>query len=471
MARATAPLSGARFGLALAASKASVAALTLAGRNASQGPGMVAEALDPNFLAHVGKPEQIVCVTGTNGKTTTTNLLIDLLHDSGLDVCENRAGGNIATGIASALLKDTTISGAPKHKLAVFELDELSSRVVLPHMTPKIIACTNLYRDSFMRNANPDYISSVLSASISPETELVLNADDLISCRIAPQCEKRIYYSVCKLPSDKAKPSAIVSDLTACPECGGTLEYEYSHIRHVGRARCTSCGLTNPPADFELISVDTQAGTFVVRENSEPGAPEQEYSIANYTTTNLYNLLTAIVVCRRLGLSRAQIAASLKRGINITTARYNEELMGDTRVVAVSAKGENGTGVSVGFDSIVSDEGTKEVVLAITDHFLSADPYASEYIGWHYLADFEILADPSVRKIVIIGEREQDLLLRLLLAGVPRERVVFAADGTEAANLMQAEGADGIYIAYDIYNGDIVKDFQKRLRERLGGAA
>ena len=176
-----------RFYLALAAGKATAAALKLARRNGGQLPGSVAEAICPDFLARCPKPRRVVFVTGTNGKTTTSNLLDDILLACGFDLVTNRAGGNIITGIESSLIKNARMSGSPRCQVACMELDELSSRRVLPHMVPEVMLVANLYRDNFTRNANPDYIFSVIDANIPASTHLVLNADDLISCRLAPR--------------------------------------------------------------------------------------------------------------------------------------------------------------------------------------------------------------------------------------------------------------------------------------------
>ena len=169
-----------RFYLALAAGKATAAALKLARRNGGQLPGSVAEAICPDFLARCPKPRRVVFVTGTNGKTTTSNLLDDILLACGFDLVTNRAGGNIITGIESSLIKNARMSGSPRCQVACMELDELSSRRVLPHMVPEVMLVANLYRDNFTRNANPDYIFSVIDANIPASTHLVLNADDLI---------------------------------------------------------------------------------------------------------------------------------------------------------------------------------------------------------------------------------------------------------------------------------------------------
>ena len=117
-----------RFYLALAAGKATAAALKLARRNGGQLPGSVAEAICPDFLARCPKPRRVVFVTGTNGKTTTSNLLDDILLACGFDLVTNRAGGNIITGIESSLIKNARMSGSPRCQVACMELDGLSTR-------------------------------------------------------------------------------------------------------------------------------------------------------------------------------------------------------------------------------------------------------------------------------------------------------------------------------------------------------
>ena len=458
---------GLRFYAALAVGKLAATVLTALRRNGGQLPGNIAERIDPAFLAHIDKPEHIVFVTGTNGKTTTSNLLDDLLQANGFDPVTNRAGGNVANGIESTLIKNAKLSGAQREQFACMELDELSSRLVLPHVTPDILLVCNLYRDSFMRNANPDYIFGVLSKSISPETELVLNADDLISCRLAPQATKRVYFSIGRLAQDTEGPQGIVCDLTACPECGAELAYDYCHLRHLGRATCTGCGFTNPAPDYEVTSVSEDGHSFTVRENCEPGAPEHSYHIASYSITNLYNLLSAVVVARRLGISADDIAASLEQGVNITSLRYSSEEVAGVRLVNVAAKGENSTATSTAIQTVCNEPGEKAVVLILADNYLATNPYASEYTGWYYQTDFEYLREPSVRQVIVAGARGEDLLLRLRLAGVDPARVSLVPAAEDAARALSLKGIDGVFVPYDIFNGDQAERCRAIVRERL----
>ena len=458
---------GPRFHLAMAVSKAAASGLKLLHRNAGQMPGVIAEAIDPAFISHIGKPEHIVFVSGTNGKTTTNNLLNDLLADNNVGLIDNRAGGNILTGVESTFIKNADLSGRQRVNTAVMELDELSFRRVLPYVTPEIILDTNLYRDSFSRNANPDFIFSVMSEHISPETKLILNADDLISCRLAPQNANRVYFSLGPLAEDTPDPQGIACDLTACPECGGKLEYDYCHLRHLGHAHCTSCGFTNPEPSYLVTAVDREAHTFTVRECAAPGTPSYTYRFGVYSITNLYNLFAATVVARELGLSPEAIAASLERGINVTAARYAEQEVGGKRLVALASKGENSTATSVALDTIRREPGDKIVVLMLADAHKAESPVNTEYIGWYYQSDFEYLTDPAIKQVVVQGVTSEDLLLRLRLAGVDPAKLNMVKTPEEAADAIDLTRADSVFWAYDIFNGADVEKSRERLIARI----
>ena len=217
------------------------------------------------------------------------------------------------------------------------------------------------------------------------------------------------------------------------------------------------------------MAVDPEGCTFTVRENRTPGTPEYTLRIASYSVNNLYNLLAAYIVCRKMGLAPASIAHALNSGVDITRQRYFDEEVRGKHIINVSAKGENGTGVSMGFEKIRRAPGQKAVILGLADHFLRRNRYASEYVGWHYLTDFEMLDNPSIKQIVVIGPREKDFELRLLLAGVDPSIILTAQSNVEAADLVDFSKVDSVYIAVDVYNNDIADECYERLRERLEG--
>ena len=458
-----------RFHLALWASKATAFALKIAHRAGGQLPGVVALRLCPDFLSHVGVPEHTVFVTGTNGKTTTTNLVADLLTACGKQPLINRAGGNVTAGIASTLLKDATIGGGARHDYAVLELDERCAKQVFPHITPELIVVTNLYRDTFTRNAHVGYVADILSESLPAAAKLVLNANDLISGRLAPQCDQRVYFALDELSGDTRAPEGIVNDLNACPVCGGHLVYEYCHLGHVGRARCETCGLENPPAAYEAVEVDAGAQLIAVRENAVPGTPSACYRFSAGSVTDLYNLLSAITTARELGLSAQEIASALEGGVGIVESRYSEVVAGGKRLVRIASKGENGMACSRGFANIRRESGSKAVVLMLEDYYMAKDPTSTEFIGWFYETDFEYLADPGIAQVVITGVRSEDMMLRALLAGIDPAKIARAKDGIEAANVVDWRHVDAVYYSHAIHNEHVAEESRNHLARLIEG--
>ena len=156
-------MSKVRFYIAMAAAKTAHRLLRLCGRAATHTPGAVATKLCPDFLRYLQKPETLICVTGTDGKTTVSNLLATVLQNNGYTVTNNSYGSNICEGVVSALLTDATFSGKPKKQVGVLEVDERSSLKVYKYLTPDILICNNIMRDSLKRNAHTEFICYILN--------------------------------------------------------------------------------------------------------------------------------------------------------------------------------------------------------------------------------------------------------------------------------------------------------------------
>ena len=121
-------------------------------KNATFFPGSIAVKLCPDILKYFGKPEQIICITGTNGKTTVTNMLISFYEKKGYSIVHNSFGSNVAGGIVTSFLKDSSFTGKCKKDIAILEVDEKSSRLVFPYMEPDLLICTNLFSHHIVLN-------------------------------------------------------------------------------------------------------------------------------------------------------------------------------------------------------------------------------------------------------------------------------------------------------------------------------
>ena len=318
---------GLKFYIALWGAKAGTVLLKIFRRNASFFPGKFAIKVCKDFIGKIEKPRTIVAVTGTNGKTTVCNMIEDILKDNNYIFIDNRYGSNIDAGVATALISGATMMGKAKKDLAVFEVDERSSPKIYPYMTPTYLVCTNLFRDSLMRNAHTEFISEILTRNIPKETTLILNGDDLIASNIAPE-NNRIYFGIDRLDTDGDKCINIARDIIVCPKCNSKLVYDYVRYNHIGKAHCPNCDFKSPDIDYLATKLDLENMKLTLKN----GEMEEEYDLISDNIINIYNIVTVITVLKQLGLSRDQINDSLKKQ-KIVDTRYSEETVNGIKVV------------------------------------------------------------------------------------------------------------------------------------------
>jgi UDP-N-acetylmuramyl tripeptide synthase len=449
-----------RFYIALWGAKAGTVLLKLLKRNATFFPGKFAVTVCPDFMRRIDKPKTIIAVTGTNGKTTVCNMIEDVLKDNGYDFIDNKLGSNVASGIATTLIKGANLAGKTKKEIAVLEIDERSANKVYPYITPTYLICTNLFRDSMLRNAHAEFIADILTKYIPKETKLILNGDDLISSNIAPENE-RVYFGIDRLETDEEECHNIVRDIVVCPKCNGKLKYDYVRYHHIGRAHCVKCEFGSPEINYEVTKLDLENKKMIMKVENK----EEQYDLITNSIINIYNMTAVISLFKQLGFETEKINESLKKQ-KIVETRYNEETVNEIKIVSHLAKGMNPIACSRVFDFIKKAPGNKAVILILDDFHDSIN--SSENITWHYDADFEFLNDESIKQIIATGVRHLDTYVRLQMADIPKEKIVHLRDEVEAASQINIENIDTVYILYDIYTihlRDKVKEKVKKIIE------
>jgi len=446
-----------RFLFALWASKAARLSLRMIRRNATHFPGYLALKLCPNFLGHVGKPKTIIAVTGSNGKTTVSNLLSDVLTHQGFHVLNNRLGSNVAAGIATSLLIGSTIFGKAKHEVAVLEVDERSSKRIYPFVKPDYLVITNLFRDSIMRNAHPQYIAHFIEEAVPITTKLILNADDLISSRICPE-NPRAYFGLDRMKTDVTSCVNLINDLQICPVCCGELVYDYRRYHHIGNATCSDCGFQSPVSDYFARDIDTGSMTMTVTDKSS----ELSYPLLSDSIFNIYNMVTVIAILRELGLSHEAIKQGLEK-TKILETRYNVQKVGDISVIMQMSKDKNALAGSRAFDYISGLPGSKEIILMM--NCKHDQQHWSENVTWLYDCDFEFLNRENISRIVATGPRAKDYYLRLLIAGVPEEKICYTLDEMDAPALLEYAKDSMVCLFYGTDALDLVYRVQGRIKK------
>ena len=454
-------MSTVRLSTARVVAKLTYYLLRLIGRNASNLPGWIALLICPSYLELIAKPPLCVAVTGTNGKTTVTNMIADVLIDSGYSVATNRIGSNIASGIASTLTTSVSWSGKPNKDACVLEVDERATRLILPYVKPGYLVVTGLFRDSLKRNAHPDYIFDVIDTYTPPTTTLILNADELCSARLGEtQGNQRVYFGIEAMESDVDSAVDLVTDYSFCPNCMTKLEYAHLRYHHIGRAGCPACGFSSPVPDYVIMYVGSGDEAIEVTHQGV----ESSYPLISNATFNIYNELAAIAALSEMGLSQDAIAASLGK-LGTLESRLKSTTVGSVSVIQAMSKGQSCVSATRTLDFVRTQPGRKVVVLVMDDWY---DRKKSvEYVGWIYDTDFEFLADDSVVQVVACGPRCYDYELRLLLAGIEKERILRCELEMEAPAQLQIDDVDSVFVLYDTSTIDVAMDMKQALISRL----
>lgn len=453
-----------RFILAFIIGKAAKAALKILGKRATHFPGKVAVKICPDFLKYIGKPEKVVCVTGTNGKTSTCNMIEDSLRQAGIKVLDNSFGSNTLNGIASTLIDGVNPFNKPKYDVAVLEIDERSSLHIYKYVTPTYFVCTNLFRDSLMRNAHTEYIFSMIDNYLPEESVLVLNGDDIISSRLGRnKNERRVFFSVDKLEGEATEDYNIINDGRTCPECGAKMIFDFKRYHHIGRAHCSKCEMKSPKPDYEVTKADNKTMTVKIFGS------EYDFPIVNNAIFNIYNEVAVIALLTEFGCKAEDIASYMKN-LRITDTRYNEAESGGKKIICTMLKGFNPIACSRNCHTAQIRDGKKAVFFMIDDIHEEAD--SSEDIAWYYEADLEALNDESIVKIYSAGPRSVDMKYRLLLAGIPEEKIVTGRNEEEIIAQMSGEGIDTLLIFFDMLKYDkLIGEIKPAIVKKFGEEA
>ena len=376
-------------------------------------PGKIALYADPRVIADLAPRLQkgSVCVVGTNGKTTVTNLLADALETAGQRVVCNRTGANLDSGVATALLH------AREADWGVFECDELWLAKILPHLQANYVVLLNLFRDQLDRVGEIDRIQESIAGALatSPKTTLVFNADDPLCAAIAERVgNPTVAFGV---DEDLHLPQNTVADAQMCQRCSAMLEYAYRQYGQLGSYCCPACGFARPSLDCAARDVHLGADGLSFAAHGPRGDAEIEAPFSG--AYMVYNLLATWAAADLVSVP----AEALQRAIDAfdpRNGRLQEFAVAGRRTLLNLAK--NPTGFNQNIKIILQDEGPKAVAFFVNDK--EGD---GRDVSWLWDIDFEELADQSGLRVFAGGIRKNDVQVRLKYAGLDAALVDDAA--------------------------------------------
>lgn len=409
-------------------------------------PGRLALAICPDMLGRLARGvRQIIVVTGTNGKTTTNNMLVALLRAAGHSVVANLAGANLITGVTTAFLAAAGWWGHLRADFASVEVDEASLPVVLKYLSPRVVVVTNFFRDQLDRYGELDRTVAIVAQTLEKqeqELQLVLNADDPLVAQLSARTGRpAVFYGLSNLSATSASCSgADCREGRFCPFCGRMLEYSYYNYSQLGGYSCPHCGFGRPEPDVTGEQVGQVGGRLACRVTVRQGG---SFNI-NLPLEGVYNVYNALAACSAglyLGVPARTMAAALA-GYQTATGRLERFVYRDKPVLLNLVK--NPAGFNAALQLIENLEPVPcDILFAINDN--AAD---GRDISWLWDVDFEMLERFAGRtgSLVCTGQRGAEMAVRLKYAGVAEKQIVYIPDYDAAVKTVLQASGRGVYL-------------------------
>ncbi|MCI8814119.1 MAG: DUF1727 domain-containing protein [Lachnospiraceae bacterium] len=417
--------------LAVWTAKAACAICQYMGRQGVTWAGKLALMIYPPILQELAMEvrKKIFIVCGTNGKTTTNNLLCSALEAEGEKVVCNRTGSNMINGVAAAFALAADLGGRLDADYACIEVDEASTRHVFPHFHPDYMALTNLFRDQLDRYGEIDITMEILKEVMdsAPKMEVIVNGDDALSAFLAMECKNPwVTYGISEqvAKSDDRE----IREGRFCRKCGARLSYRFYHYSQLGDYACPQCGFSRPSIDYDAKEV--QVGDQI---SFRVGA---DHLVANYRGFyNVYNILAAYAAGKHAGLSLTHFNQMLK-DFHPENGRMESFRIRDTAIVLNLAK--NPAGFNQNISAVMTDDRMKDLIIVINDN----DQDGTD-VSWLWDVDFDKFSGDCIHSITVSGIRCQDMRLRLKYADIPS---ILEADVESAIWGRVVDGCGNLYV-------------------------
>jgi len=390
----------------------------LSGRGGTSIPGKVLMRLDGDAIGRLARrlPRGSAVISATNGKTTTAAMVAAILERDGTRLVHNRAGANMAGGVAAALLYGRGEQG-------LFEVDEFWLDHVVGQLQPRALLLGNLFRDQLDRYGELETIADRWQAvvdELDPKAALVLNADDPLVADLGREHPGVTYFGV----EDDALAIAEMqhaSDSKHCRRCGAPYVYDVVYLGHLGRYHCPSCDASRPLPEVVATNVRLY-GTERAEFTLWIGEADLPVALPLPGLYNVYNALAAAALAQALGATPEQIVAGLAnvepafgRG---ETVRLVAPVERDVAILLV----KNPAGANEVLRTLALEPGQHDVLAVLNDNVADGRD-----VSWIWDADFELLAD-RVRRVTCAGTRADELAVRLKYAGIAPERISVIGD-------------------------------------------
>jgi UDP-N-acetylmuramyl tripeptide synthase len=380
-----------RLGLAVAIAK-TITALVKFFRlgAASVLPGEISRRLHPKLLSLLCSQikQGVILIVGTNGKTTTSLLLRQILENQGYQVVHNVTGANLINGLITSLLAHANLLGQLQADYAILEVDENVLPLILKQCQPSHILGLNLFRDQLDRYGEVDIISYRWQQAIAPlpeNTFVLLNADDPTLSYLGQQLPQKVLFFGLSEPELYLEKIPHAVDSIYCPSCGHPLEYEGVYLSHLGDFHCPNC--------------EFYKSKLAVNSN--------DWSQILIGVYNKYNTLAAGLVAQTIGIDREAIDQTINN-FRAAFGRAEELTIRGKKVRILLSKNPVGMNETIrAVNEIKKSGGASTTLVVLNDRI----PDGTD-VSWIWDVDTEPLVNLG-GNLIVSGDRVYDMALRL----------------------------------------------------------
>ncbi len=405
----------------------------LIGRGSSM-PGQIALKLSPNILSKVKLPDKVIAVTGSNGKTSTVEMIAYILEKEGKKVIWNREGSNQIEGVTTLILSNCTLGGKLKGDVLLLESDERYSKFTFSHFSPTHYVITNLYRDQLTRNGHPEWVFDAIAPSVTEKSTLILNADDPLVSLYGKDRENVVWFGMDKQDFSFTESNSVYDDGAFCPNCKKPMKYNFRHYNHIGDYFCENCGHKKHATDFTITSADLENGVVTING-------KEKITLAFKSIYNVYNILACFAVCSLVGIDEGKIAAAVSDYV-LKNGRVVQYKLGNSSGTFLVSKHENSISYDQSIRYIIGQNQPCGVIIIVD---AVSRRYSTGEISWLWDIDFELLNAPCVEKIYLLGAHCEDLKTRFSFTEIPAEKLYTNPDIEAAIDEIKTENREKLY--------------------------
>lgn len=382
-------------------------------------PGKIARKISPDLLSHLVKQtkKEIIAVTGTNGKTTTSGFIAGILKANGRKTVHNKKGANMLTGITTAVINESNLFAKLAADNCLFEIDEAFLVKAADEFNPDILLVTNLFRDQLDRYGELNTTAKKIEQAIQKTSKIkvpkiILNADDPIVSSLGEIAgENRLFYGLEGIKFVNQDENISSPQETTNCKCGERYEYTKVFYGHLGHFYC-ACGHKRPVPQISAKAViDISSSKLSVKTVNN-----QEFmvNVSMPGLYNVYNALAAVSTALALGINSENIKKGIENYSTVFGRAEKLKLKGKETLVQLIKNPIGATEVL----RTVKDDVNGRLLIIINDNYADGRD-----VSWLWDANFELLANHN-KTVIVSGTRASDMAVRLKYAGIKAENII-----------------------------------------------